>query len=106
MPGDVIDDMLILVLDPDEAKDRGIDAAALKRRVPRELKPVISKLGTKTNSKKVIASILKPIEIAISNFAIEVLRGMKSFFCRHARRRSYTNASRIRTINSISTAIS
>jgi len=80
LPRDVIDDMLILVLDPDEAKERGIGAADLKRRVPRELKPIISKLGTKTNSKKVIASILKPIEIAISDFAIEVLRGMKSFF--------------------------
>jgi len=80
LPNDVIDDMLILVLNPDEAKKKGITSSTLKKRIPKELKPVISKLGTKTGSKKVIASILKPLEKAISDFAIEVLRGMKSFF--------------------------
>jgi len=80
LPGDVIDDMLVLVLDPDKAKEKGITSSTLKKGLPRELKPVISKLGTKTNSKKVIISILYPLEKAISDFAIEVLRGMKSFF--------------------------
>ena len=80
LPGDVIDDMLILVFDPNEAKKKGITAATLKKRVPRELKPVITNLGTKKYSQKVISSILRPIELAISDFAIEVLRGMKSFF--------------------------
>jgi len=80
LPSDVTDDMLILVLDPDEAKKKGITSSTLKKGLPRELKPTISELGTKTNSKKVIISILKPLEKAVSDFAIEVLRGMKSFF--------------------------
>ena len=80
LPGDVIDDMLILVMEPEKAKKKGITSSTLKKRVDPELKSIISKLGTKVNSKKVIISILKPLEKAVSDFAIEVLRGMKSFF--------------------------
>ena len=35
---------------------------------------------TSQDSRKYISSILQPIEVAISDFAIEVLRGVKSFF--------------------------
>ena len=80
LPGDVIGDMLILVMEPEKAKKKGITSSTLKKRVDPELKSIISKLGTKVNSKKVIISILKPLEKAVSDFAIEVLRGMKSFF--------------------------
>ena len=77
---DITDKMLLLLFDTEEAKKKGITVSSLKKEVPPELKPTISKLGTKTNSKKVIISILRPLEIAVSDFAIAVLRGLKSFF--------------------------
>ena len=40
----------------------------------------ISALATKTNAKKTISRIVAPIERAISDFAIEVMRGLESFF--------------------------
>ena len=80
LPSDVTDKLVLLMVDSEAAADQGITATNLKKGLPKELKPVISKLGTKTNSRKYIASILQPIEVAISDFAIEVLRGVKSFF--------------------------
>jgi hypothetical protein len=80
LDGDTINKLVELVLDPEGAKKRGISVTTLKKGLPKELQSIISKLGTKTNSRKVIASILHPIEKAISDFAIEVLRGVKSFF--------------------------
>jgi len=80
LPNEVTDKLVLLMVDSEAAADQGITATNLKKGLPKELKPVISKLGTKTNSRKYIASILQPIEVAISDFAIEVLRGLKSFF--------------------------
>ena len=80
LPENILEPLLALMLDPDEAKSRGIKVVPLKKGLPKELQSVISKLGSKTNSRKYIASVLKPLEIAISDFAIEVLRGIKSFF--------------------------
>jgi hypothetical protein len=40
----------------------------------------ISKYSTKVNSKKVISAVLRPLENIINDFAIEVLRGLRSFF--------------------------
>jgi len=80
LPHDVTEEMVKLVLDPDKAKKEGITAASLKKQLPKELRPVVSRLGTKTASRKVIGSILYPLEVAISDFAIEVLRGLQSFF--------------------------
>jgi hypothetical protein len=80
LPENILEPLLMLMLDPDEAKTRGIKVVQLKKGLPKELQSVISKLGSKTNSRKYIASVLKPLEIAISDFAIEVLRGIKSFF--------------------------
>ena len=68
------------MLQPDEAKERGITVVNLKKGLPKELQTMVSNLGAKTKSRKYIASILKPIEVAISDFAIEVLRGVKSYF--------------------------
>lgn len=51
----------------------------IKKMAP-SIKPLISKYGTKTNAKKVIAATLRPLENIINDFAIEVLRGIKSFF--------------------------
>jgi cytidyltransferase-like protein len=80
IPQEVTEQLLVLMLDPDEAKDRDLSVVKLKKGLPKELQSVISKLGSKTNSRKYIASVLKPLENAISDFAIEVLRGVKSFF--------------------------
>ena len=80
VPHDVIEEMIKLVLDPEEAKKDGITTSTLKKQLPKELKPTISRLATKTTSKKIIASILYPLEVAISDFAIEALRGLQSFF--------------------------
>lgn len=51
----------------------------IKKMAP-TIKTVISKYGTKTNVKKVISATLRPLENIINDFAIEVLRGIKSFF--------------------------
>ncbi len=80
MPADVTGKLITLMLDPDEAKSQGITVVNLKKGLPKQLQSVVSKLGAKTNSRKYIASVLQPIEIAISDFAIEVLRGVKSYF--------------------------
>ena len=52
----------------------------LKKSVPKNVQKLISQLATKVNRSKVISAMLLPIEKAISDFAIEVLRGMNSFF--------------------------
>jgi len=80
MPADITEGLVTLMLQPEEAKSQGISVTALKKGQSKELQSVISKLGTKTNSRKFMASLLQPIEIAISDFAIEVLRGVKSYF--------------------------
>tara|TARA_R110000824_G_scaffold67912_2_gene175883 strand:+ start:640 stop:3048 length:2409 start_codon:yes stop_codon:yes gene_type:complete len=80
LPEEVRDKLVRLVLDREGATKDGITVGSLKKEVDKELRPIVSKLGTKTNSYKVIASILLPLEKAISDFAIEALRGLKSFF--------------------------
>ena len=80
MPEQITDQLILLMLAPDEAKEQGITVVNLKRGLPKELQSVISRLGAKTNSRKYISSILQPLEVAISDFAIEVLRGVKSYF--------------------------
>ena len=80
MPADVTEKLTTLMLRPDEAKQQGITVVNLKKGLPKELQVMVSNLGAKTKSRKYIASILKPIEVAISDFAIEVLRGVKSYF--------------------------
>jgi hypothetical protein len=80
LPSDVADKLITLMLHPDEAKEKGITVVNLKKGLPKELQATVSNLGAKTKSRKYIASVLKPLEVAISDFAIEVLRGVKSYF--------------------------
>lgn len=80
LPSNVTEQVLMLMLSPEEAKSRGVTVVKAKKGLPKELQSVVSKLGSKTNSRKYISSVLRPLEIAISDFAIEVLRGVKSFF--------------------------
>jgi len=80
LPTDVTEKLVTLMLNPDEAKEQGITVVNLKKGLPKELQATVSNLGAKTKSRKYIASVLKPLEVAISDFAIEVLRGVKSYF--------------------------
>ena len=80
LPPEITEKLVMLMLEPEQAKKQGITVVNLKKGLPKELQSVVSKLGAKTNSRKYIASVLKPLENAISDFAIEVLRGVKSYF--------------------------
>tara|TARA_Y100000310_G_scaffold52712_2_gene48396 strand:+ start:2680 stop:4590 length:1911 start_codon:yes stop_codon:yes gene_type:complete len=53
---------------------------AIKKGLPKEQQKLVSKLGAKTNAYTAISATLRPLELAINDFAIEVLRGMESFF--------------------------
>lgn len=52
----------------------------IKKGLTSDQKKIVSKLATKTKSRKAIAAALRPLELAINDFAIEVLRGMESYF--------------------------
>jgi len=80
LPEDTVDKLVVLMLNSDAAKKQGLSVVQLKKGLPKELQATVSNLGSKTKSRKYIASVLKPLEIAISDFAIEVLRGVKSYF--------------------------
>tara|TARA_E500000331_G_C17255005_1_gene712719 strand:+ start:734 stop:2782 length:2049 start_codon:yes stop_codon:yes gene_type:complete len=80
LPEDITARLITLMLHPEEAKEQGITVVNLKKGLPKELQATVSNLGAKTKSRKYIASVLKPLEVAISDFAIEVLRGVKSYF--------------------------
>ena len=54
--------------------------AAIKRGLNREQKAVITKYGSVQKAKKYIGEVTAPVAKAISDFAIEVLRGLESFF--------------------------
>jgi len=54
--------------------------AALKKELPKAVHKSASELATKAKRRKTISSMVAPVERAISDFAIEVLRGLKSFF--------------------------
>ena len=53
---------------------------ALKKKLPKSVHKSASDLATKAKRRKTISSMVAPVERAISDFAIEVLRGLKSFF--------------------------
>lgn len=80
LPDERTADLLLLMLDREAATDKGITVNGIKKGLSPELRSVVSNLGATTKSRKYIASLLQPIEIAISDFAIEVLRGLKSYF--------------------------
>lgn len=70
------EDLIKIILD----KEGAPAYAAFKKTIPKEHHKLVSTLATKTNKKKIIAKMTLPIETAISNFAIEVMRGLSSFF--------------------------
>ena len=50
----------------------------IKRGVGKDVQKRISALATKANASKAIAAVLKPVELAIHDMAVEVLRGVAS----------------------------
>ena len=61
-------------------RPNAISLRQLKKGKPKDVQKLISAMGTKANSRKAVSAMLAPVERAISDFAIEVLRGMESFF--------------------------
>lgn len=76
IPEDKVEDILDAALQRPGAKK----VTAIKKGLPKEQQKMVSKLATKTNAYKAIAAALRPLELAINDFAIEVLRGMESYF--------------------------
>ena len=76
IPENKVDDILAAAFEKDGAKK----VADIKKGLSKDHQKLVSKLATKANAKKAILAALRPLEMAINNFAIEVLRGMESFF--------------------------
>ena len=70
------EDLIKMILDQEGAPP----LRDFKKQIPKEQHKLVSTLATKVNKRKIIAKMTMPIELAISNFAIEVLRGLQSFF--------------------------
>lgn len=76
LPAEKIDDTMDAAFQREGAKK----VTAIKKGLPKEQQKMVSKLATKNNAYKAIAASLRPLELAINDFAIEVLRGMESYF--------------------------
>ena len=50
----------------------------IKRGLSKEIQKKISAIATQANARKIISSVLAPVEVAIHDLAIEVLRGLTS----------------------------
>ena len=70
------EDIIKLIL----GKEGAPSLREIKKGLPKDQQKTVSALATKTNSKKTISRAVAPIERVISDFAIEVLRGLESFF--------------------------
>ena len=75
LPENVCDEIIKLVFNMPGA----ISLREIKKIVP-GISAKVSKYSTKVNSKKVVSAVLRPLENIINDFAIEVLRGLRSFF--------------------------
>ena len=62
------------------SKENAPSLRDLKAGLSKEVQKQVSSLATKVNRKKTIARATLPVETAISDFAIQVLKGMQSFF--------------------------
>lgn len=75
-PEDKAGDIIARALQSDGAPS----VAQIKKGLTNDQKKIVSQLATKTNFRKYVSQVLKPLELAINDFAIEVLRGMSSMF--------------------------
>jgi len=76
LPPEKIEDVLDAAFQREGAKK----VTAIKKGLPKDQQKMVSKLATKSNAFKAISAAVRPLELAINDFAIEVLRGMESFF--------------------------
>ena len=76
IPESKINQLINIILSKEDAPK----LVALKKGSSKETQKLMSSLATQQNKYKLISKIVAPIENVINNFAIEVLRGMKSFF--------------------------
>jgi hypothetical protein len=83
-----------------EPTENFVDIKDLKRGLNPSSQKIISNIATTTNSKKIVNEILSDVAQSISDFAVEVLRGLKSFFI------SDENAEFLRQRKSLEGAIS
>lgn len=70
------EELIKIILDHEDAPPY----KEFKKSIPKEHHKLISTMATKVNKRKLIAGVTLPVETAISNFAIEALRGLQSFF--------------------------
>ena len=68
------------IMDAAFSREGAISVREIKKGLAKDQQALVSKLATKANSRKAIAAAMKPLELAITDFAIEVLRGMESYF--------------------------
>lgn len=68
------------IMDAAFARDGAVSVREIKKGLTKEQQSLVSKLATKANARKAIAATMKPLELAITDFAVEVLRGMESYF--------------------------
>jgi len=76
IPPDKVEDILDAAFQREGAKK----VTVIKKGLPKDQQKMVSKLATKSNAYTAISAALRPLELAINDFAIEVLRGMESFF--------------------------
>jgi hypothetical protein len=75
IPENICDEIIKLVF-----KEPGAASLREIKKMSPGIAQKISKYSTKVNSKKIISAVLRPLENIINDFAIEVLRGLRSFF--------------------------
>ena len=76
IPPEKIQDALDAAFDREGKKK----VTVIKKGLSKDQQKLISSVATKTNAYKAIAVALRPIELAINEFAIAVLSGLQSFF--------------------------
>lgn len=76
IPPDKVEDILDAAFQREGAKK----VTVIKKGLPKDQQKMVSKLATRSNAYTAISAALRPLELAINDFAIEVLRGMESFF--------------------------
>ena len=68
------------IMDAAFTREGAISVREIKKGLSKDQQALVSKLATKANARKAIGAAMKPLELAITDFAIEVLRGMESYF--------------------------
>lgn len=82
LPGDKIDTLIsrIKLISEGAETSELPKIAAIKKGLDREQKAVVTKYGSVQKARAFIGQVTAPVAKAISDFAIEVLRGLESFF--------------------------